>query len=460
MFPKTERIHFIGIGGSGMCGIAELLLNLGYTVTGSDMADGETVQRLQRNGARVMIGHKGSQVGNADVVVISSAIKPDNPEVQYARKSGIPVIRRAEMLAELMRLKKGIAIAGTHGKTTTTSMVASVLQTGGLKPTTVVGGKFFNIGSNARLGTGAYLVCEADESDGTFMKLSPTISIVTNIDDDHLDHYGTFKNLKKTFVDFINKTPFYGKAILCTDDPHLRLLIPHVEKRITTYGIHNRADIMAVDIRSGDFGFSYTLQIAGKRIRKKEITIRMNGMHNVQNSLAAIAVGYELGIPFEKIQKGLAQFQGVQRRLELIGIENEITIIDDYAHHPTELKATINALRERQRRLLVIFQPHRYSRTKLLYKEFARCFTGADELFITDIYSAGEKPLRGVSSKLIVNKIKSPTKKHVHYVPSLNDMASYVVERAEPGDIIATLGAGSIQKLGPIIMEKINARYN
>ncbi len=453
IFGKTRHIHFTGIGGSGMCGIAEVVLNLGFKVTGSDISESETIERLRNMGAKISIGHKADNVKSADVLVYSSAISPDNPEILYAKKLEIPTIPRAEMLAELMRLKRGIAIAGTHGKTTTTSLVGSIFDSAKLNPTVVIGGKFFNIKSNAKLGKGRFLICEADESDGSLLKLSPEFSIVTNIDDDHLDHYGNLANLKDTFQKFINNIPFYGFAVLCKDNENLVSVFPYIYKRIVTYGIDNKADYTAKHIRQTADGIQFTVlkenQIIG------EIKLPLYGRHNVLNALAAIALSYEIGINFKNIKKGLQEFKGVERRLELKGKVNGIKVIDDYGHHPTEIKATLESINKGKGRLIVIFQPHRYTRTKILHNEFRDAFLKTDYLFITEIYPAGEKPIRGVSARLIYNSVKRSRQKNVKYVPAKEDAIDEVIKIARQGDIILTLGAGDIKNIAPIIIKKL-----
>ncbi len=456
IFGKTRHIHFTGIGGSGMCGIAEVVLNLGFKVTGSDIAESEIIDRLKKLGAKINIGHKAENIEGADVLVYSSAIRPDNPEILYAKELDIPTIPRAEMLAELMRLKRGIAIAGTHGKTTTTSLVGSIFEAAGLNPTVVIGGKFFNIKSNAKLGKGKFLICEADESDASLLKLSPEFAIVTNIDDDHLDYYENFENLKNTFKEFINKVPFYGFIILCKDNKHLSSMFPNIYKRIVTYGIKTNADYTAKNIKQTSEGIEFTLIKNSKELGN--INFKLYGKHNVLNALAASALSFELGISFKNIKKGLHNFKGVERRLEFKGEINKIKIFDDYGHHPTEIKATLASIHKGKGRLLVIFQPHRYTRTKLLHKEFKDAFLKADYLFITEIYPAGEKPIKGVSARLIYNSVKKSKLKNVIYIPSKEDAANEVIKIAERNDIILTLGAGDIKNIAPFIIEKLQQK--
>ncbi len=454
LFGTTEHFHFVGIGGSGMNGIAELILNLGYKVSGSDIMESDSVKRLKKLGAKIYIGHQAKNIEGADVLVYSSAVSKDNPEYVEAKKRKIPVIPRAEMLAELMRLKRGIAVAGTHGKTSTTSLLGSIFYAAKWNPTTIIGGKFFNIGANAKLGKGEYLICEADESDGSFLKLNPEIAIVTNIDTDHLDHYGTFDNLKNTFLEFINKVPFYGYAVVCTDNKVIKSLMPNINKRVITYGIKSNADFRAVDIKKRSDGMYYSLVFKNETIA--DIKTASFGTHNVLNSLAAVAVAYNTGISIEKIKKGLAGFKGVERRLELKGIVDNIKIIDDYGHHPTEIKATIDAIHKGKGKLIVVFQPHRYTRTKILYKDFASSFGKADFVYITDIYPAGEKPIKGVSAKLIYNEIVKKRKRNVKYIPVKEDIPNDIAGIVKQGDTVLTLGAGDIKNLGIYIIKRLN----
>ncbi len=453
LFGSTENFHFIGIGGSGMNGIAELILNLGYKVSGSDIAESDAVKRLKKLGAKIYIGHQAQNIEGADVVVYSSAISHTNPEYIEAKRRKIPVIPRAEMLAELMRLKRGIAVAGTHGKTSTTSLLGSIFYAAKMNPTTIIGGKFFNIGANAKLGKGEYLICEADESDGSFLKLNPEIVIVTNIDNDHLDHYGSFDNLKNAFLEFINKVPFYGYAVLCTDNKIIKSILPYVNKRVITYGIKSNADFRAVDIKKKNNGMEFNLVINNKSYGN--IFISSFGKHNVLNALASIAVAYRTGIKLDKIKKGLENFKGVERRLELKGIVNNIRIMDDYGHHPTEIKATLEAINKGKGKLIVIFQPHRYTRTKILYKDFANAFTKADFLYITEIYPAGEKPIKGVTAKLIYNEVIKKRKRNVKFFPVKEDIPDDIKNIANPGDIILTLGAGDVKNLGVYIIKAL-----
>lgn len=456
MLGRIKHIYFVGIGGIGMSGIAELLLNLGYLVSGSDVNDSPITRRLKGLGARIYIGHQASQVYEVDVIVVSSAIPPDNPEVMSARERLIPVIRRAEMLAELMRLKYGIAIAGTHGKTTTTSLVATVLAQGGLDPTIVIGGRLNSLGSNAKLGSGEYLVAEADESDGSFLKLSPTIAVVTTIDAEHLDYYGTLDNIKRDFLRFINKVPFYGAAILCLDEKNIQEIIPKVEKRCITYGLNTQADLMAGQISFS--GFSSRFQLAYKGEELGFIKLAIPGMHNVYNCMAAVCVGLDVGLTFEVIKSALEEFTGPDRRFQLIGEPKNIQIIDDYAHHPVEIKATLKAAKEGWgRRTVVIFQPHRYTRIRDLLEEFFTAFYQADVLIVTDIYAAGEKPIPGVSAKQIATGIREHGHRNVVFIPQAEKIIPHILEIVKPQDMVLTLGAGNVWELGLKLKERLES---
>lgn len=454
MFRKIQHIHFVGIGGAGMSGIAEVLLTLGYKVTGSDMQESETVKRLRSLGGTVFIGHEAAHVGAAQVVVVSSAVLPSNPEVIAAKSRAVPVIPRAEMLAELMRLKYGVAIAGAHGKTTTTSLVAHVLAEGGLDPTIVIGGKVNALGSHARLGRSELLVAEADESDGSFLKLSPTIVAVTNVDREHLDHYQTMERLCQAFVDFINKVPFYGLAVLCMDDPQLAALFPAVTKRYQTYGLTQTADLQGVDVKLKDRAAEFTARLKGESLGRFRVAIP--GIHNVRNALAAIAIGLELGVSVGQIAQSLAGFSGVERRFQVIGEKGGITVIDDYGHHPTEIKATLAAAKDSTgRRLVVLFQPHRYSRTRDLVDDFAVAFNQADLLFLTDIYAAGEPPIPGVSGERLAHTIQGSGGPPLTYVPRKDDLVDKVLPQLKAGDIVLTMGAGDIWKIGRALLERL-----
>ncbi len=453
MFRKSKKMHFIGIGGIGMSGIAEILINMGFEVSGSDLHESDQTRRLQSLGARVFIGHLPSNILDYNVVVTSTAISRSNPELIEAKKRGIPVIHRSEMLAELVRLKHGIGVAGTHGKTTTSSMLAHLLCHGGYNPTAIIGGKVHNFDSNACIGEGEYLVFEADESDGSFLKLLPTIGIVTNIDADHLDHYKYFNNIKSAFLEYINNIPFYGYSVLCIDDPTVRELLPEVERPHMTYGFSPDADVRAAETRLEDGMMKFKCFIKDNLFG--EIELASLGRHNVQNSLSVIAVAHELGMSSVQVREGLASFRGVGRRFERIGEENGILVMDDYGHHPTEIRAALDALKEIGRRLIVVFQPHRYTRTQLLWDEFAQAFSKADELILAGIYPAGEQPIEGVSSELIAEAIMKHEKRSVDVVERFEDIAEAVLAKAAPGDLIVTLGAGDIYKAGRMIIEKL-----
>jgi UDP-N-acetylmuramate--alanine ligase len=458
MFRKRDtRIHFVGIGGIGMSGIAEVLVNLGYGVSGTDLKESDTTRRLVELGATVKYGHDARHLGDADVVVISSAVKPSNPEVVEARARAIPVIPRAEMLAELMRMKYGIAIAGSHGKTTTTSLVATVLRAAGLDPTAVIGGKLPSLGSNARLGQGEYLVAEADESDGSFMKLSPTVAVVTNIDPEHLDHYGSLERLKQTFADFINKVPFYGLAVLCLDHEHVQAILPLVEKRHVTYGLSPLADYRAIDLSFSALKSTFTAVVRGKTLGPVELA--MPGQHNVLNSLAVLAVADFLGIDFDTYREALAAFTGVGRRFTVRGEAGGVMVVDDYGHHPAEIRATLAGARTgfRERRLVVAFQPHRFTRTRDLLHEFARAFNEAEMVAVSDIYAAGEEPIEGVSSARLVEEMRACGHRGAIHVPKRADIAGVLGPRLVEGDIFITLGAGDVWQVGEEILSRLRA---
>jgi UDP-N-acetylmuramate--alanine ligase len=462
MFRKTQQIHLVGIGGSGMSGIAEVLLTLGYKVSGSDLQASDTTRRLEELGGRICIGHQEANVGEAQVVVISSAVSRENPEVMAAKAKQIPVIPRAEMLAELMRLKFGVAIAGAHGKTTTTSMVANVLAQGGLDPTMVIGGKVNALGSHARLGRGELLVAEADESDGSFLRLSPTIIAVTNLDREHLDHYGSMERIYETFLEFINKVPFYGLAVLCADDDRLRSLFPKIVKRYYTYGLSepNGAppDFRATDISSRQGGSEFRAFFRGRNLGPFRLAVP--GIHNVSNALAAIAIGIELDVPVDLIRKALAAFTGVERRFHLRGEVNGIMVVDDYGHHPTEIKATLAAAKQGwpDRRVVVLFQPHRYTRTRDLLEDFARAFQDADCLFLTEIYAASEPPIPGVSGAKLADAIRIAGHPRTSFVEQKDRLIETVLPELKTGDLVLTLGAGDIWKTGPALLEKLATR--
>jgi UDP-N-acetylmuramate--alanine ligase len=456
MFAKLQRIHFVGIGGIGMSGIAEVLLNLGYKVSGSDLKASAITHRLAAMGAVTFEGHRAENLAGADVVVTSSAITRDNPEVIAAHALHIPVIPRAEMLAELMRLKYGIAIAGMHGKTTTTSMVAVILAAGGLDPTVVIGGRVDAMGSNARVGNSEYFVAEADESDRSFLKLWPILAVATNIDREHMDCYRDMADVERTFVEFLDHVPFYGMVVACNDNDDLRRILPGVRRRIVTYGTRDGSDFRITDLRCGLAGqghfatSAFRVQYGGRDLG--EFQLHVPGDHNVRNATAAIAVGFGLDVPVEKIREGLANFNGVDRRFQLKGTANGITVIDDYGHHPTEIRATLAAARQCGfRRIHVIFQPHRYTRTQLLFDEFATAFTDADTVTVLDIYAASEVPIDDISGALLAQRIGAKAS----YASSFPDAAETAARAAESGDLVMTLGAGNVVQLGPLVLEAL-----
>ena len=445
---NTQRLHFVGIGGIGMSGIAEILLNLGYAVSGSDLVLSNVTGRLQQQGATVYQGHAAAHVQGADVVVISSAVQSDNIEVLTARAQHIPVIPRAEMLAELMRMKYGVAIAGTHGKTTTTSLVATVLAYGGLDPTVLIGGRLNSLGSNAKLGQGEYLVAEADESDGSFLLLSPTISVVTTVDAEHLDFYGDLAAVQRAFVQFINKVPFYGCSIICLDQPHIRSLVPQIRRRYITYGLTTQADYMARDLRLAGLRSHFEVFRIGEGLGK--FSLNLPGTHNVANALAAIAVGVELDIPIAAIAQALEEFSGVHRRFDRRGVRDGITVVDDYGHHPEEIRQTLRAAKAvwPEARLVVVFQPHRYTRTHLLQQEFCTAFHDADALVLLDIYAAGETPLPGVTTGLLYEDLISQGQREVYYVRERAEVVPFLRRYLCANDILLTLGAGDVWQVG------------
>jgi UDP-N-acetylmuramate--alanine ligase len=476
MFAKIQRIHFVGIGGIGMSGIAEVLLNLGYKISGSDLKSSTVTQRLAALGAAIFDGHMAANVIGADVVVTSSAISVDNPEVAEARRLHLPVIQRAEMLAELMRLKYGIAIAGMHGKTTTTSMVAAVLAAGGLDPTVVVGGRVDAMGSNARLGKSQYLVAEADESDRSFLKLSPILSVVTNIDREHMDCYRDMRDVRRTFLEFMERVPFYGVVVGCNDDAVLRRLLPRVHRRVTTYGTTPGSDFLICKgtfhsglaqndsvphsplSAAGEHSPLIRFQVTYKEKDLGEFTLHVPGTHNVLNATAAIAVGTALDIPADLIRSALNDFRGVDRRFQLKGKATGVSVIDDYGHHPTEIRATLAAAHQCGfRRVHVIFQPHRFTRTRDLMDEFATAFADADTLCLLDIYPASEKPIEGITTEALVRRIARVGNVSVAYAPSFSDAVAMVTGLAQPGDMVLTLGAGSVSQLGAMILQKLQA---
>ena len=455
MFKKYQHIHFVGIGGVGMSGLAEVILTLGFRVTGSDARRRDTVERLERLGAKVYLGHEATHVEGAQVVVYSSAVARDNVEVQAARQRGVPVIGRAEMLAELMRLKYGIAIAGTHGKTTTTSMVAAVLGAGGFDPTVVVGGRVHGLGANARLGQGEFLVAEADESDGSFLKLSPTIAVVTTVDAEHLDHYPDLDAIVNAFLAFVNKVPFYGAAVVCLDDPNIQRMIPRIEKRVVTYGLEAGADLMARRLSFAEMRSEFEAVHRGKSLGR--VTLRVPGRHNVLNALAAAAVGLDLEMPFDRIQTALASFAGVQRRFQIRGEVRGVLVVDDYGHHPAEIRATLAAAKAGfDRRVITVFQPHRYSRTQHLLNDFLTAFYQSDVLIVMDIYAAGEAPIPGVHARNLADGIAAHGHREVLYLGG--DRAAivdYLYESTRAGDLVLTLGAGDVGLLGGELLTRL-----
>jgi UDP-N-acetylmuramate--alanine ligase len=457
MFGNIRHIHFVGIGGSGMSGIAEVLINLGYVVSGSDQKRSPVTDRLTAQGARVFEGHAASNVEGAHVVVISTAVRPTNPEVVEARRMGVPVIPRAEMLAELMRLKYGVAVAGSHGKTTTTSMIALILDKGGLDPTVVVGGRLGVLGSGARLGRGDFMVAEADESDRSFLKLSPTVAVVTNIDREHLDTYKDLADVQEAFLGFVNKVPFYGAGVVCLDDGPVQDILPRVERRLVTYGLSPQAQVSARDVRLRPMGSSYLAMVSEHTLG--EIELAVPGAHNVLNSLAAVAVGLELAVPFDSIRQGLAGFTGVDRRFQVRGEAGGVLVVDDYGHHPTEIRATLETLRGRagSRRTVVLFQPHRYTRTQHLWDEFCRAFHLADLLLLADIYPAGEEAIPGVSSETLAEAIARRGHRQVVYVGDLRAAGERLAKEVREGDVVLTLGAGSVWTAGDDLLKRRQA---
>jgi UDP-N-acetylmuramate--alanine ligase len=457
---RVRTIHFVGIGGIGMSGIAEVLLSSGFAVTGSDARASDTTRRLEELGARCFVGHRADQIGEADVVVFSSAVVRDNPELVEARARNIPVIPRAEMLAELMRLKDGVAIAGSHGKTTTTSLVATVAREAGLDPTVVIGGKLNALGTNAARGLGDLLVAEADESDGSFLHLSPVIAVITNIDAEHLDHYGTHEKVKDAFAEFAGRVPFYGLVVACLDHPHVQAILPRIEKRLVTYGLSAQADYRAKNPVVEGLATRFTLVRRGKHAG--EFTVRMPGIHNVLNALAVIAVADELEIPEDVTRRALAGFSGVQRRFTIVGEraiadgEAPVTIVDDYGHHPAEVQATLEAAqRAYGRRLVVAFQPHRYTRTVHTWEELTRAFNRADVLLLADVYAAGEKPIEGASSERLAAAVRAHGHRDVTWIGPRAAAVDAIAARLAPGDVVITLGAGDITRVGPELLARL-----
>ena len=451
---RIKNIHFVGIGGIGMSGIAEVLLNLGYQISGSDIKETEVTRRLRSLGCEISYGHRRENLREADVVVISSAIRQKNPEVEAAEERLIPVIPRAEMLAELMRMKVGIAIAGTHGKTTTTSLISTVLAAGGLDPTVVIGGRLNSIGSNARLGQGEFLVAEADESDGSFLKLMPTIAVVTNIDPEHLDFYKGIEEIKESFLSFLEKIPFSGLAVLCLDHPNIQSLLPRLKKRFATYGLTTQADFQAKEIAFE--GLSTSFDVVHHRQGIGRLSLRMPGIHNVYNALATLATAFELDIPFRVVQETLREFSGIQRRFQIKGEKKGILIVDDYGHHPVEIMATLKAARTGWgKRIIAVFQPHRYTRTQALFKDFLTAFYDADVLILTDIYPAGEDRIEGVESKALFEGIREYGHKDVSYLADKGQIVEHLLRILSPGDLVITLGAGDIWQVSEELVKRL-----
>ena len=458
MFAPSHRIHFIGIGGIGMSGIAEILLTMGYAVSGSDLRGSATTERLAALGATIYTGHSAANASASDVVVTSSAVAKDNPEVLEARARKIPVIQRAEMLAELMRLKYGIAIAGMHGKTTTTSMVAAVLAGGGLDPTVVVGGRVGAMGSNARLGRSQYLVAEADESDRSFLKLSPILAVVTNLDREHMDTYADMADVERVFIEFMDRVPFYGAITACVDNEMLRAILPRVTRRVYTYGESVDADFRLRALRpTADCHATFEVNTRGLILGPFDLHVP--GRHNLLNATAAVAIGVQLGVPPEKIAAGLASFRGVDRRFQIKGVQNGVTVVDDYGHHPTEIRATLQAAREcGYGRVLVLFQPHRYTRTRDLLGDFVTAFGDADSLQVLDIYAASEQPIPGVSGEALAEKIRAASGRIVGYAGSIEEGVDRLAKDARPGDLILTLGAGNVSQASAMLLDRLAAR--
>jgi UDP-N-acetylmuramate--alanine ligase len=458
MNRAIRHIHFVGIGGVGMCGLAELLHSQGYQVTGSDVAEGANVTRLRQLGIEVHVGHEPANVGDAQVVVASSAIRADNPELLQAQAAKIPVIQRAEMLAEIMRLKDGIAVAGSHGKTTTTSLIAHVLDVAGLDPTAVIGGRVMGTGadhrSGARLGRGDLLVAEADESDGSFLRLAPVITVITNIDPEHLDHYGHFEAVQDAFVEFANRIPFWGLGVVCIDHPGVQGILPRLTRRFVTYGFSSQADLMAVDVAVDAEGMRFGVQDRGRMLGS--LRLPLPGRHNIANALACIAVALELDVDFASIATAMESFGGVERRFERKGSAGGTVVIDDYAHHPAELRATLTAARQlHPGRIVAIFQPHRYTRTRDCFDEFATAFNDTDLLIISEIYAAGDDPIPGVSGQRLADAIAAHGHRNVRFVADLDDIAAALPKELCAGDMVMTLGAGSISTLGPLLLARL-----
>jgi UDP-N-acetylmuramate--alanine ligase len=457
MFHRIQRVHFVGVGGIGMCGIAEVLHASGYRVSGSDMRDGPTLERLRSLGVGVTVGHATANVGDADVVVYSSAIRPGNPELVEAERCKIPVIPRAEMLGELMRLKHGVAVGGTHGKTTTTSLISHVLHVAGLDPTSVIGGRVIATGhapTGARHGAGHWIVAEADESDGSFLRLAPVVAVVTNVDPEHLDHYGSLAAIEDAFVAFANRVPFWGLAVVCMDHPGVQAILPRLTRRVTTYGLSPQADLVATDVTTDGWGMRFTVRRRGEMLGA--VHLRIPGLHNVANALATVAVALELDVPFSGTAEALASFVGIERRFWLRGEAAGVRVVDDYGHHPAEIRATLAAARGlHDGRVVVVFQPHRYTRTRDLFEEFAGAFHDADVVCLTEIYAAGEDKIPGVEAQRLAEEIRARGHREVRFVADLDAIPDALVPDLHAGDLVLTLGAGSISGLGPALLARL-----
>jgi len=454
MFRKIQHVHFVGVGGIGMCGLAELLHDQGYRVSGSDLREGATIERLRALGVPIAVGHRTDNVGRADVVVYSSAVRPGNPELVEAERRKIPVIPRAEMLAEIMRLKDGIAVAGTHGKTTTTSLIAHVLHAAGLDPTAVIGGRVLASGldpTGARLGRGEFLVAEADESDGSFLRLAPVVAVITNVDPEHLEHYGSYEELQRAFVTFGNSVPFWGVTVLCLDHPGVQAILPRMTRRITTYGFSSQADLVATEVEVDGTGMAFRVRRRGEVLGP--VRLRIPGRHNVSNALATLAVALELDVPFATAADALAGFLGIERRFQTRGEVRGVRVVDDYGHHPAEIRATLEAARGlHPGRIVVVFQPHRYTRTRDLFDDFATAFNDADIVLVSEIYAAGEEKIPGIEAALLVDAIRVHGHRDVRFAPDLEAVPEQLARELRPGDLVVTLGAGSVSAAAPRIL--------
>ncbi len=456
---QAEHVHFIGIGGYGMSAIAKVMLEMGYRISGSDLAQQELTEKLKAKGAQVYIGHQAQNVSGADLVVYSTALSKDNVEIQAAEDLKIPIIHRSQMLARLMNERKGIAVAGAHGKTTTSSMIALVMETCGLDPTYIIGGEIMNVGSNAKAGKGEFVVAEADESDGTFLQYHPTLALVNNIEADHLENYnGDFENLKKAYAQFLSQVRPGGKAVVCRDDAFLSEMIPQIQSDVITYGIHNEADYIASDITLGDRKVTFTVHYQGAKLG--EISLSVPGKHNVYNALATLITCLEAGLSFDQIAEAIQEFRGAKRRFQVLGEVQNILVIDDYAHHPTEIQATISAAKATGKRIVAVFQPQRYTRTYYLFEQFSRSFEEADEVIITDIYSpAGEKRIEGVDSAKLVELIRKNSNPNVQHIPTRDEVLEYLIQHVKPGDLVLTMGAGDIWKAADGLAKALRSRY-